>query len=281
MFRVNMGGNAPTATLAARPVLCENGLMLEVEKLSFRYGRRVVLAELTFSVHPGEVTALLGPNGSGKSTLLRCLCRILRPTNGAIRLGGDKLECVSVDRISRRIAFVPQRIESAPISVYEAVLLGRKPYFAWTARDRDLEAVDQMLQRLGLSELARRPVDRLSGGETQKVALARALVQEPDILLLDEPTSALDLKNQFELLVALRDIVQQRNISAILSMHDLNAALRYADRYLLIRDGRLVADARQDGLTPEIIERVYALPVDIHTTDRGFSFVVENNRLVT
>ena len=233
------------------------------------------MTDISFSVRKGEIAALLGPNGSGKSTLLRCLCRILRSRQGEIRLSGHSVANFTAEQISRCIAYVPQRLETATLSVFEAVLLGRKPYFAWAASAADFDAVERILHRLDLSTLAQRSVDQLSGGETQKVALARALVQEPELLLLDEPTSALDLKNQFELLVALRDIVRQRNIMALLSMHDLNVALRYTDRYLLLKDGRLVGDVRQDGLTPEMIERVYGLPVEIHTSDRNFSFIIE------
>ena len=249
--------------------------MLQIDRLAFHYGRQPILTDITFRVGHGEIVAVLGPNGSGKSTLLRCLNRILRPASGHIRLEGESLTAFPADRIARWIAYVPQRLEAAPFSVFDAVLLGRKPYFTWSASAADFQIVEDMLHRLELDKLARRPLDQLSGGEIQKVALARALVQEPKLLLLDEPTSALDLKNQVELLSMLRRIISERNIMAILSMHDVNIAIRYTDRFLLLREGRLVGDVRHDGLTPEIIEQVYDLPVEIHTSDRDISFIIE------
>ncbi|HBT77600.1 MAG TPA: iron ABC transporter ATP-binding protein [Planctomycetaceae bacterium] len=250
-------------------------MMLDVENLAFQYGCRSVLHDISFRLAPGEIVAVLGPNGSGKSTLLRCLNRILRPERGTVRLAGQPLAAFSAGAIARRIAYVPQHIESAPFSVYDAVLLGRKPYFTWRASESDHRIVESMIRRLGLDPLVMRPVDQLSGGETQKVALARALVQEPKLLLLDEPTSALDLKNQVELLGMLREIVRERNIMAILSMHDINVAVRYMNRFLLLREGRLLGDVRHEGLVPEILENVYDLPVEIHTSEHGISFIIE------
>lgn len=249
--------------------------MLRVDRLSFRYGTHPVLSEVSFDAQAGEMVAVLGPNGSGKSTLLRCLNRILRPHEGEVRLGQERLETFSCERLARTVAYVPQRLETAPLSVFEAVLLGRKPYFTWTAAASDLHRVETALLLLGLDSLARRPTDRLSGGETQKVALARALVQEPKLLLLDEPTSALDLRNQVELLRLLRAVVREQQLVALLCLHDINLALRYADRFLLLREGRLIGDVRYEGLTPEMIEQVYGIPVEIHASDRGFSFIIE------
>ena len=246
--------------------------MLSVQQLSFRYGRKVILSAVSFQASPGEIVAILGPNGSGKSTLLRCLCGILKPKSGAVACDGSNLADFSAEKITRLVGYVPQRIETAPLSVFDAVLLGRKPYFTWFASPEDFHKVEEMLTRLKLDSFAMRSADKLSGGETQKVALARALVQEPRLLLLDEPTSALDLKNQVEFLSTLRSIVQERGLLAVLSLHDINIALRYADRFLLLREGHLLGDVRLDDLTPQLIERVYGLPVEIHTAGRA-SFV--------
>jgi len=246
--------------------------MLSVQNLSFQYGRKAILSGVTFRASPGEIVAILGPNGSGKSTLLRCLCGILKPKSGAVFCDGANLAGFSAEKIARQVGYVPQRIETAPLSVFDAVLLGRKPYFTWFASLDDFRRVEEMLFRLELDSFALRPVNQLSGGETQKVALARALVQEPQLLLLDEPTSALDLKNQVEFLTALRDAVQERKFLAVLSLHDVNTALRYADRFLLLREGILLGDVRLAGLTPHLLEQVYGLPVEIHTSERA-SFV--------
>ena len=249
--------------------------MLRVDDLAFSYGRRSILTDISFEVHPGEIVAVLGPNGSGKSTLLRCLNRILRPHHGSVQLDNRPLARVTAERIASLIAYVPQRIETASLSVFDAVLLGRKPYFTWFAGTNDYAMVETMLDRLELDAMANRPIDRLSGGEAQKVALARALVQEPKLLLLDEPTSALDMKNQVELLTLLREIVRERNIMALLSIHDLNLAIRHADRFLLLREGHLLGDTRRDGLTPNIIEQVYGLAVEIHLSKHNVPYIME------
>ena len=259
--------------------------MLRVNDLAFAYGRRVILSDISFEVRPGEIVAVLGPNGSGKSTLLCCLNRILRPQRGQVQLDNRPLADMTAEGIAGVIAYVPQRIETASFSVFDAVLLGRKPYFTWFAGANDFALVEAMLQRLELDtcdgagggNMADRPMDRLSGGEAQKVALARALVQEPKLLLLDEPTSALDMKNQVEILTLLREIVRERNIMALLSIHDLNLAIRHADRFLLLRKGRLLGDVRRDGLTPDIIEHVFGLAVEIHLSDSGVPFFTEKS----
>jgi len=249
--------------------------MLNVQHISFSYGKRNVLSDVSFETNAGEILAVLGPNGSGKSTLLRCLTGILRPTQGEITLTNRTITGCTAEQRARLIAYVPQKLETAPLSVFESVLLGRKPYFTWKASKYDLEKVEEILDRLGLDTLAQRSVDQLSGGESQKVALARVLVQEPQLLLLDEPTSSLDLKNQVEMLVLLRKIVRERNVTAILIMHDINVAIRYTDRFLLLQSGKLAGDVLRDGLTTELIESVYGLPVEIHSSERNFSFIVE------
>ena len=249
--------------------------MLQVENLDFFYGRRNVLSNISFGVRSGEIVAVLGPNGAGKSTLLRCLNGILTPKRGEIRLENHRVLSFSVEKRACWIAYVPQKLEAAPLSVYEAVLLGRKPYFTWSASNEDLLHVEQTLAELDLDSLADRPTDRLSGGELQKVSLARALVQEPKLLLLDEPISALDLKNQVEFLRLVQNIVRQRNIMAMLCMHDINVAIRYADHFLLLKEGHIVGDVTAKELTPGMIEQVYGLPVEIHNSDRNISFIIE------
>jgi len=249
--------------------------MLSVQQLSFRYGRKVVLSDVTFQASSGEIVAILGPNGSGKSTLLRCLCGILKPKSGTVSCDGSNLADFSAEKIASLVGYVPQRIETAPLLVFDAVLLGRKPYFTWFASSDDFHKVEEILLRLNLDSFAMRSANQLSGGETQKVALARALVQEPRLLLLDEPTSALDLKNQVEFLSTLRTVVRERGLLAVLSLHDINIALRYADRFLLLREGHLIGDSRLPDLTPQLIEKVYGLPVEIHTSG-NIPFVVES-----
>jgi len=248
---------------------------LKVQHLDFSYGKRDVLSGVSFEANKGEILAVLGPNGSGKSTLLRCLNHILRPKRGELLLDDQHIGLMTAEKRAQWIGYVPQKLDTAPLSVFESVLMGRKPYFTWMASKTDLEKVEAMLNRLGLDSLAHRPVNQLSGGECQKAALARVLVQEPKLLLLDEPTSALDLKNQVEILTLLQKIVRECNLIVLLTMHDINVAIRYANRFLLLQKGKLVGNVSQNGLTSELIENVYGLPVEIHTSERNVSFIIE------
>ena len=240
--------------------------MLHARHLSFRYGKHPILNDISFDVAHGTMLAILGPNGSGKTTLLRCIASILKPQTGSVLVNGERIDSLSSERIARLVAYMPQQSESSGLTVFDAVLLGRKPYMKWQPTAEDFEKVEQMLHRLELADKSLRPIDRLSGGEMQKVALARILVQEARFLLLDEPTSALDLKNRAEILSLLRQFIHERFLIALLSIHDLNDALRFADRLLLLKDGHLFADETPETLAEHVVESVYGLPVVLHET---------------
>ena len=159
-----------------------------------------MLRGLNLSLEHGEITGILGVNGAGKSTLLRCLNRILRPQKGVVMVEDRDLSKLGGEQIARLIGYVAQSQEREPLSVFDAVLLGRKPHIKWQATSHDLDVVTTVLTQMGLEPLALRQVSSLSGGEAQKVVIARALAQEPHLLLLDEPTSNLDLRNQLEVM---------------------------------------------------------------------------------
>jgi iron complex transport system ATP-binding protein len=236
-------------------------MILSVSKIRFSYNSHPVLDDVTFHLEKGQILCVLGMNGAGKSTLLKCLNRILKVQRGAIFLNGEDIRCLQGDEIARGIGYVPQRYGDEPLTVYDAVLLGRKPHIHWAASQKDLEVVEDTLRLMHLEAFALRPVNQLSGGEAQKVMIARALAQEPEILLLDEPLSNLDLKNQMEVMHLLGQAVRQRGLSAILSVHDLNLALRFADRFLLLKNGRVHTLAAREDISPEVIEDVYGVPV--------------------
>lgn len=238
--------------------------MLKVNRLSFQYGRHRILNDVSFDVAYGTMLAILGPNGSGKTTLIRCIGSILKPQAGSVLLNDARIDSLSPERMARLVAYMPQRTEVSGLTVFDAVLLGRKPYMNWQPTAEDFEKVEQMLHRLELADKALRPIDRLSGGEMQKVSLARILVQEARLLLLDEPTSALDLKNRVEILSLLRQFIHERSLIGLLSIHDLNDALRFTDRLLLLKDGNLLADETPETLAEHVIESVYGLPVMLH-----------------
>lgn len=240
--------------------------MLQVERLSFQYGRNRILNDISFEVGGGTMLSILGPNGSGKTTLLRCIGTFLTPQQGTVFLNEERLDFLTPEKMAKRVAYMSQRTEVSGLTVFDAVLLGRKPYMNWQPTEADFEKVEQMLSRLELTDKALRPVDRLSGGELQKVALARILVQEAELLLLDEPTSALDMKNRIEILSLLRKFTHERNVIAFLSIHDLNDALRFTDRLLLLKNGKLFADETPKTLTEKTVEAVYGLNVELHET---------------
>ena len=238
-------------------------MILSVDGLSFSYRGVPVLEDVTFSLKEGEIAALLGPNGTGKTTLLRTLNRILRPRGGTILLEKRPAAEFSPRDMARFFGYVPQRGEPVRLSVFDAVLLGRRPHMGLTVEHVDFCKVESVLENLGLSKFALRYLDELSGGEFQKVLLARALVQEPRVLLLDEPTSSLDLRNQLDMLSTLRDVVSGHGVSALLSLHDLNTAFRFADRLLFLKDGVIVGACAPSEVPESLIREVYGVSVDL------------------
>ena len=238
-------------------------MMLTVNELKFMYRNKDVLKEIGFSIEQGQVIAVLGPNGVGKTTLLKCLNRILKAREGTVMLDEENLLSLGTMDIARRVGYVPQRVETGRLTAFDAVLLGRRPHIGWDVTTRDIAMVDAIFRRLGMESLRLSYIDEMSGGELQKIAIARALVQEPRILLLDEPTSNLDLKNQVDILNTIRAIVRDHKIAAIMTMHDLNQALRFADTFIFIKNGTVYIQGNRDIVTPAVIEEVYGLPVMI------------------
>lgn len=248
-------------------------MILSVNDLHFAYGSRRVLDAVDFGLDNGELLAILGPNGVGKTTLLKCINAIHNPSGGSVMVEDRNVLTMRPNEIALNIGYVAQRSEAARLTVFDAVLMGRKPHVRWKVSGHDLEIVNSALKRLNLESLSLRHIDQLSGGELQKVAIARAMVQEPRLLLLDEPTSSLDLKSQVDILTMLRHIVVEHGIGAVMTMHDLNTALHYADKVLFLKDGCIHATGPVCQVTPEVVEAVYGLPVDIHTV-KGHLMVV-------
>ncbi len=247
--------------------------MLAVQGLGFAYNGRPVLEDVSFQCRRGSMTALLGVNGAGKSTLLKCLNRVLSPQQGSVLLGQEDLGRLSRSQLARRMGYVPQGGAPVALSVFDTVLLGRKPHSGWAPSRADHEVVDRVLTQLGLEKMALRPVDELSGGERQKVMLARALAQEPKVLLLDEPTSNLDLRNQMEVMRMIRGLVSDQGLAAIVSVHDLNLALRFADDFLLLHRGGVRQVAGTQELDTGLIEEVYGVPVTLGRLE-GYPVVI-------
>lgn len=242
-------------------------MRLSVTDLSFSYRETPVLKDVSFTLNGGELLAILGPNGVGKSTLLKCINAIHRPQSGSIAINDRDILSLRPEEIAATIGYVAQRAETAKLTVFDAVLMGRKPHIRWFVSNSDLRIVESGLRQLHLSHLSLRHLDCLSGGELQKVSVARALVQEPDILLMDEPTSALDFRSQIEILNQLRHVVADHKIGALMTVHDINTALRYADKVLFLKNGHIHFTGSPREVTRQIVEEVYGLPVyiqDVH-----------------
>lgn len=231
--------------------------MIEVNNISFSYGNNQVLKDISFSINKKECIAVLGNNGAGKSTLITCLNRIRTPDTGSVCISGKDIFKMSRNKIAQNISYVAQKTELSHYTVYDTVLLGRKPYIKWGISDEDLKICDKMLELVGMTSFKLKYINELSGGEVQKVMLARALVQEPNLLLLDEPTSNLDPKNQHEMMKLVRKTAREQNISILIVIHDLNLALRYCDKFLFIKDGFVYNYGDYSTVTEEVLEEVY------------------------
>lgn len=240
--------------------------MLKIQNLSVSYGSRRILHDISFDVESGEVLALIGPNGAGKSTLIRAVSGVIRYT-GHVRTNGDDFSLLPTLQRAKYIATVPQAVSLPPAyTVWETVLLGRTPYLGFLGQPSktDEEIARHSLDRVSALPFAERRVGELSGGEQQRVLLARALCQSTPILLLDEPTAHLDLQYQVGLLELVSELAHKDNLAVLVALHDLNLAAHYADRIALMVAGNITALGKaKDVLQADLIEEAYCLPVKV------------------
>ncbi|MDK2876484.1 MAG: iron complex transport system ATP-binding protein [Archaeoglobaceae archaeon] len=248
--------------------------MLEVENINYSYSNKDALKEVSFSLGEGEILFIIGPNGSGKTTLLKCLNGILKP-KGAVFVEKIDLRKLSQKEIAKKFGYVPQRGEISFLTVFDAILLGRRPYIGWEASRRDIEIVEETIRMLKIEHLAFRMLNELSGGELQLVLIARAFAQEPKYLLLDEPTNNLDIRNQIEVMRIIKNVVKEKRISAIITMHDINLALNYAEKVLVLKDGKIFAFGGRESINEEVLSAVYGIRAEIVKYDGKILFVPE------
>jgi iron complex transport system ATP-binding protein len=249
--------------------------MIEIKNISFSYGKNEVLKDINFNVHSGECVGILGNNGAGKSTLVTCLNKIRTPKTGEVYIDNQDVLKMGRMEAARRISYVAQKNEISQMTVFDSVLLGRRPYIKWALSQEDTSLCNTVIEQLGLSQFKLRYIDELSGGELQKVMLARALVQEPKLLLLDEPTSNLDPKNQHEMLSLVQSLAKERNISVLIVIHDLSLALRYCGKFLLMKDGVVFRYGDESIITEEAISAVYGIKSSVREVNGRKIVVVD------
>ena len=242
--------------------------MLKVENLSFRYGRGLpVLRGASLELKQGEIGILLGKNGSGKTTMFKNILGIEKPDGGSITFDGENLLKLSRRERARYIAYVPQHIHFGDLSVFDSVLMGRVSYFGMKAGKEDFLAVEQILEDMQLLEFASRSAETLSGGEKQKIAIARAMAQEPRLMVFDEPTGNLDIANEQLIMQEAKKLAREKNISILSSLHDLNQALYFGDRFFFLKDGAVKCAGGKEIFTEEIIREVFDIGVKIVQID--------------
>ena len=243
--------------------------MLKIENLQFRYSKNgaPVLNGAELELEQGQIGIVLGKNGSGKTTLFKNILGIEKPAAGKLRFEGENLLKMHRRDRARRIAYVPQHIHFGDLSVMDSVLMGRVSYFGMKAGKEDYEAVEKILEDMGLQEFANRSAEALSGGEKQKIAIARAMAQEPKLMIFDEPTGNLDIANERLIMEEAKKLARQKNISILSSLHDLNQALEFGDKFFLMKDGVVKYAGGKECITEEVIKDIFDVDVKIAQID--------------
>jgi iron complex transport system ATP-binding protein len=236
-------------------------MIINLEQLFFAYSDTDVLRGIDLRIGEAEIVSIIGPNGSGKSTLIKCIECLNLPRSGRVLLDGIDARKISGNDIAKLLGYVPQSSSHTySTTVFDTVLMGRRPYSAWLSSQDDIEKVALIIEHMDLSDIALKDYNCLSGGQQQRVLIARALAQEPKALLLDEPTSALDIAHQLQLMDTIQDLAEERGITVVMVLHDLNLASKYADRIVLLDQGKIRAEgSAKEVLTRDNMANVYGI----------------------
>lgn len=247
--------------------------MLEIKGLSFAYENdRPVLKGVDMALKDGQVGILLGRNGAGKSTLLKIITGVLKPSGGSVLFNGQDLLAMTRRERAALVAYVPQQIDFGDLTVYQTVLTGRVSYYSIKPSKSDLDVVERVLSEMDLSSVSCRNVQELSGGERQKVAIARALAQEPKVLVFDEPTGNLDIANELLIMKEAKKIACSKNITVFSSIHDLNQAMYFGDKFFFMKDGTIKYSGDSDVFSSEVIREIYGVESSL-VGDRGEEYI--------
>ncbi|GEL78603.1 ABC transporter ATP-binding protein [Tenuibacillus multivorans] len=235
--------------------------MLDLQNVSKSIEGKTIVNDITFSVQKGSCVGLIGPNGAGKSTLVKLVSALEKPSGGSIQFIGKDVQDWTVKKLARHIAVLTQGgLDPYPITVFDAVLMGRYPHLGFFERESksDYGQVDEVLNITGLTDFRDQMLDTLSGGEKQRVAIAKAMVQQPQLLLLDEPTTFLDIGHQKHILKLVKDWQKRDGLTVMMVLHDLNLAAQFCDELVLMDEGQIVnIGTSRDIITSETLEKVY------------------------
>ena len=239
--------------------------MLSVENLTFRYSKQgsPVLNGVNLELKQGEIGILLGKNGSGKTTCFKNILGILSPSSGSIRFDGEDLLKMPRRERARRIAYVPQDIHFGALTVFDSILMGRVSYFGLKASHEDYLAAEQIMVEMHLEDFAQRNVEELSGGERQKIAIARAMAQEPKLMVFDEPTGNLDIANEQLIIEEAKKLAREKNIAILSSLHDLNQAMYFGDKFFFLKNGVVKYAGGEEVIREDVIKDIFDINVRI------------------
>lgn len=238
--------------------------MLSVQNLSSSYDKKSnIINDISLTLNDGLIGIVLGKNGAGKSTLFKTILNLMKFKNGEIILNDVSINTLSSKERAKKISYVPQDIKFGGLSVYDTILSGRISSFNYITTKEDKEKVMQIIHDMHLENIMLKNVTCLSGGEKQKVAIARALVQEPELIIFDEPTGNLDINNEHLILKEAKRIVKDKNIMILIAIHDLNLALNYGDKFFFLKEGKLISERLSSEIDEKIIKKTFDIDVEI------------------